>query len=243
MAAVAALVGLLGPALSTAAPPTQRPAFAPGRILVEAKAGATDGQFKAAIAAHGGRSLGKLLGLKVHMVALPPGQSEEAIAARLARHPHVKFAELDKLVTPSAMTNDPLLGSQWHLPKIDAPTAWDSSNGTGTIIAILDTGVDSTHPDLAVQMVSGWNFYDNNSDTSDVHGHGTAVAGAAAAAANNGTGVGSVAWGARLMPIRVSDPNGYAYGSTIAQALTWAADNNARVANISFDGVAESYDD
>lgn len=235
---------LLGvPALQAAAPavPAAPPAgFAPGRILVEARAGVSDAQFAAILAGHGSRSMGRLRGLRAHLVSVPRGQSEAALAERLARHPHVKFAELDRLAPPGATTNDPLLTSQWHLPHIDATTAWNTSTGAGTIIAILDTGVDPAHPDLAAQLVPGWNFYGGNSDTSDPHGHGTAVAGAASAMGNNGTGVASVAWGARLMPVRIADANAYAYWSTVAQGLTWAADNGARVANISFVGVAAS---
>lgn len=213
--------------------------FAPGRILVEAKAGVTDSQFEATLAAHGGRSLGRLRGLKTHVMSVPPGQSEQKILEKLARHPHVEFAELDQLLPPGATTNDPLVASQWHLAKISAATAWDRSIGTGTIIAILDTGVDASHPDLAPQMVPGWNVYDNNADSSDVHGHGTSVAGTAAALGNNATGVASVSWGARIMPVRISDPSGYGYFSTIAQGITWAADNGARVVNISY-GVSSS---
>ena len=220
----------------TAAPPE----FAPGRILVAAKAGVSDAQFEATLAAHGGRSMGRLRGMRAHMVNVPPGQSEEKLAERLARHPHIEFAELDRLAPPGSTTNDPMLSSQWHLPKINAPTAWGASVGAGTIVAILDTGIDPSHPDLAGQLVPGWNFYGNNSDTSDPNGHGTAVAGAAAAAGNNGTGVASVAWGARLMPVRIADANAYAYWSTVAQGLTWAADNGARIANISYVGVAAS---
>src|SRR5690606_17195006 len=100
-------------------------AFVPGRILAEAKAGVSDAQFEATLAAHGGRSLGKLRGMNTHVMTVPPGQSEEKLLERLARHPHVEFAELDELLPVEATTtNDPLLSSQWHLPKIAANSAW-----------------------------------------------------------------------------------------------------------------------
>src|SRR5262249_17298102 len=125
--------------------------------------------------------------------------------------------------------------NEWHLPIIQAPQAWDITTGsTNIIVAILDTGVDGTHPDLAGKLVAGWNFYDTNSDTSDLNGHGPAVAGTAVAASDNTLGVAGVAWDCMIMPIRVSDSNGLAMTSTFATALTWAADNGARVANISF---------
>jgi len=210
-------------------------AFVPGRILVEAKAGVSDAQLEATLAVHGSRSLGKLHRMKTHVMTVPPGLSEEKLLERLARHPHIEFAELDELLPVEATTtNDPLLSSQWHLTKIAANSAWQSTNGSGTIIAILDTGVDASHPDVAGQIVPGWNIYDNNADTSDVYGHGTAVAGAAAAAGNNATGIASVSWGARVMPVRISGPDGYASLSTIAQGLTWAVENGARIANISY---------
>jgi subtilisin family serine protease len=145
------------------------------------------------------------------------------------------FAELDRRCKPDATPNDPLYSSEWHLPKIKADTAWDKSVGSANItIAILDTGVDGAHPDLSPKLVGGWNFYDNNSNTSDISGHGTATAGAAAAASNNGSGVASVAWNCSLMPLRISDTTGYALYSTAANALTWAADHGARVANLSY---------
>ena len=235
VASIAALSLLVFPLASLAADKSpHNPRFAAGRLLVESKAGVADDEFDAVLDAHGGKSAGKLKGLNVHVVTLRAGQSEKDVAARLARHPQVKFAELDQLVAPDGMTNDPLGTSEWHLAKIGAPTAWDTSSGAGTIIAILDTGVDPTHPDLAAQLVPGWNFYDNNSNTADVTGHGTAVAGTAAAAANNAIGVAGVAGGARLMPVRITDTAGYAYWSTVAAALKWAADHGARVANISY---------
>lgn len=210
-----------------------------GRILVAPQDNVSDTEFEADVARGGGRALGRLRGLNVRAVAVPAG-AEEAIAARLSRNPHVRFAEVDRLVEAGSLTNDPRFGSEWHLARINAAQAWDISMGAGVTIAILDSGVDATHPDLAGQLVPGWNFYDNNSNTADVNGHGTAVAGAAAAASNNGIGVASVAGAARIMPVRIADANAYAYWSTVAQGLTWAADHGARVANISYVGVSAS---
>src|SRR5204863_8960077 len=107
--------------------------------------------------------------------------------------------------------NDPYYTNwEWHLQKISAPTAWNVTTGSNIIIAIIDTGVNPSHPDLASKLVAGWNFYSNNSDTSDVYGHGTAVAGTAAAVSKNGLGVTSVCWGCWIMPIRVGDNSGLA---------------------------------
>ncbi|MEW6489528.1 MAG: S8 family serine peptidase, partial [Thermodesulfobacteriota bacterium] len=214
--------------------------WAPGRVLVQPRPGVGNAEFDGILKGHGARSRGRIRGLGVHVVEVPP-QAEEAVARALARNPRVAFAEKDMLVTPDATAvNDPSFGSQWYLPKIGAPTAWDTATGGGITIAILDTGVDGTHPDLVPNLVPGWNVYDNNANTSDVHGHGTWVAGVAAAAANNGIGIASVAWSARIMPIRIADPNGYAYWSTVASGITWAADHGAHVANVSYNGVSGS---
>lgn len=221
------VVGVLsGPTLAA---PKQ---FAPGYVLVGKRTSSSEADFSAAIGSEG-KSLGRLRRLHVDIVNVPKG-SERAVVKRLQRNPHVEFAEVDEAIAPDATPNDPSLTSEWHLAKIGAAAAWDVAIGTGVTIAILDTGVDGAHPDLAPQMVPGWNLYDNNSNTSDVYGHGTAVAGAAAAAMNNGTGIAGVAGGARIMPVRISDPSGYAMLSTIANGLTWAADHGARVANISY---------
>lgn len=154
--------------------------------------------------------------------------------AKLAHHPHLKFAELDRRVKLTLVTNDPYNGSEWHLPKVRASDAWNTTMGSGVTIAILDSGVLASHPDLAANLVPGWNFYDNNSNTADVYGHGTKVAGAAAAVTNNGTGVAGIAGAAKIMPIRVTDTAGYGYYSSISQGITYAADHGARVANASF---------
>lgn len=214
--------------------------YVKGRLLLQPRAGVGMSEFEKILKPFGARAKAKLGPLNVHIIELPAQASEVAMAQMLARHPHVKFAELDRAVEPAQTTNDPALGSAWHLPKIGANTAWDHSVGEGVTVAILDTGVDGNHPDLSPHLVAGWNFYDNNATTSDVHGHGTKVAGAAAAVGNNALGAAGVSWRSHIMPLRVTDSQGYGYYSLMAQALVWAADRGARVANISFLSVSSS---
>lgn len=166
--------------------------------------------------------------IQIQIISVPKDQVENMLKQL---RESTRFAEVDRIIAPQLTPNDPYYANQWHLPKISAPSAWDITTGNVTI-AICDTGCDPTHPDL--RYVPGWNFYDDNSDTHDVYGHGTAVAGAAAAIGNNGIGDASVAWGCSIMPLRVSDINGNAYLSTIAESITWAADHGARVANVSY---------
>lgn len=214
------------------------PPFVPGRLLVQFRPDVPAQQVRALIAAARANDAGEIPQIGVHILQLPPQASEIAAARAFAQRPEVAFAERDYILMPAGTPNDTYYGSEWHLPKISAPTAWNSTTGSSSvIIAILDTGCDPTHPDLAPKYVPGWNFYDNNSDTHDVNGHGTAVAGAAAACSNNGTGVASLAWGCLVMPIRISDASGSASSSAMANGLVWAADHGARVANISYNMV------
>lgn len=102
-------------------------------------------------------------------------------------------------------------------------------------MAILDTGVDPYHPDLASKLLAGWNSASSNTDTTDINGHGTKVAGAAAAITDNSIGVAGVAGAARILPVRVTNSSdGSASTSAIANGLTWAANHGAHVANISY---------
>ncbi|HEX8090116.1 MAG TPA: S8 family serine peptidase [Blastocatellia bacterium] len=210
--------------------------FVPGRVLVKIRAEVSRTAARRFMSKQEALDIEEIGNTRIHVMQLPAGKDEKAFIKTLESQSEVEFAELDYLVPPAEMTpNDPDYVSQWHLPMISSPAAWAGTSGSGSVvIAILDTGVDATHPDLAPKMVPGWNFWDNNANTSDVFGHGTAVAGTAAAASNNGLGVASVAWGCKVMPIRISSTNGSASISAIANGLTWAADHGARVANISY---------
>ena len=232
-------------AIATLAAPAfaaQAEDFAAGRIIVEPRAGLTVAEFGKILKANGAGKATKLGQSNIHVIEVAHG-SEKAVANKLKNNPHFKFAELDQRVSVSATTNDPMLGSEWHINKIGAPTAWDSVQGSGITIAILDSGMDSAHADLASHTVAGYNAYDNNTNTADVCGHGTKAAGSAAAAANNAAGVAGVAGQAKIMPVRIAYNNGgtcYAYFSTMASGVTWAADHGARVVNISYANVPTS---
>jgi thermitase len=212
--------------------------FVPGRVLVKFRDDILPDHARNIIAALGARNANEIPNVGVHILDLPYQASETAFVQAFAARPEVEFAELDQILTVQQLIpNDPLYFSDfsWSLPKVAAPDAWSTTTGSSNVtIAILDTGVDGTHVDLISQMVPGWNIYNNNSDTHDVHGHGTAVAGTAAASGNNGVGVASVCWGCRIMPVRISDNYGLATYSDIANGLVWAADHGARVANISY---------
>lgn len=218
--------------------------FVQGRVLVKFKSTIGLDHAREIIAALGARDADEIPNTGVHVLELPFEASEAAFVTAFQARPELEFAELDaRLPLAQMVPNDPyyLNPNAWALQKINGPEAWSINTGSpNIIIAILDSGVDGTHPDLAVNMVPGWNIYNNNADTSDVMGHGTKVAGTAAASSNNGIGVASVAWGCRIMPVRISDASGFASVSDIASGLTWAADHGARVANISFNATGYS---
>jgi len=153
-------------------------------------------------------------------------------------------------------------GTQWGLyntgqlggtddADIDAPEAWNLSTGEeGVIVAILDTGVDQDHPEFSGRLVAGKHYYsfwngsewlsleDGNFD--DDNGHGSHAAGIAAATGNNGTGVAGVAWNVRIMPVKVLDSYGGGFSSDVARGVTYAADQGARVINLSMGSTGQS---
>jgi len=230
--------------------------FVPGRILVKFRPGVSA---SAALARHSLQELRYIAGLDVHVLAVPPGQ-ELSTVARLQADPAVEYAEPDYIAHALRTPNDPYYSYyQWNLRQINLPAAWDISTGSAdVVIAVLDTGLDMEHPDLAgkiwvnadeipgngwdddgnnrVDDVNGWDFVNNDNDPQDDEGHGTHVAGIAAAATDNNTGVASVSWGSVIMPLKVLNTKGEGSYSIIAEAVYYAANNGAHIINLSLGG-------
>lgn len=146
-----------------------------------------------------------------------------------------------------AEPNDPGLAQQWALPTIGAFEAWERGTGDGMTVAVVDSGVDLDHPDLAGKidrhvscLGSGGDPANCEGSGRDDHGHGTQVAGVAAAVTGNGRGIAAVAPDARLMAVRVleKDDEGGAQGSVgdVRAGIRWAVDHGADVVNLSLGG-------
>ena len=142
-----------------------------------------------------------------------------------------------------AAANDPLLAQQWGIFAIGADRVWATTTGIGVIVAVVDSG-SGPHPDLAENLLPGRSFFGlvESQDGSDIDasGHGTHVAGIIASAANNGIGGSGVAPNAQLLPIKVLDQAGQGDARDVAAGVRYAADNGAKVINLSLGGATES---
>ncbi len=210
------------------------------QILVQPHAGADARTVEQSIRSAGAQLHHTINQLNVHVLQVPEPALQRVTDA-LSKTGLFTFVERDLKAYPVTTPNDPYFGSQWHLTQISAPSAWDLTTGSSNVtIGIIDSGMDSTHPDLSPKAVAGWNFINGNSNTSDTMGHGTQVAGTAAAATNNGTGVSGVGWSNPVMPLVVVDSTGSAYYSNMASAITYAADHGVRIVNMSLAGTGGS---
>lgn len=135
--------------------------------------------------------------------------------------------------------NDPDFGRQWGMTRIGAPQAWDRGRGAGVVIAVVDTGADFAHPDLAAKLLPGRNWVKPGAAPQDDNSHGTHVAGIAAAVTNNGIGVVGTAPDARILPLKALDSSGTGSGSDIDGAIRFAANSGAGVINLSLGGFAQ----
>ncbi|MBL0385952.1 peptidase S8 [Tumebacillus sp. ITR2] len=240
LAAFAVLASVV-PGVASAADQTQpavatAKAKASDRLLVKTKQGIVQTD----IASAHGLTEGKVIGGNWKVMHAPAGQLEAKLA-ELQADPNVESVEIDHVRTIDATPNDPSYSSQWHLPKVQAPAAWDITKGsTSRTIAIIDTGVDLNHADLKSKIVPGTDIVNGDSTAMDDHGHGTHCAGIAAALTNNATNTAGMDWNAKIMPIKVLDSSGSGYDSDIDTGIYWAVDHGANVISMSLGGAAFS---
>ncbi len=185
------------------------------------------------------------------VVKLDPNLTMQDAGEFLRALPGVRYVEPNYLAFAFATPNDPSYSQQYGLARIQANLAWDIWQPQRTVyIAIIDTGIDSNHPDLANKMrrhsngaVYGYNTLNNTTNALDDNGHGTHCAGIAAAEINNGIGVAGVAaWNpavsnsrayVQLMPVKVLSSSGSGSLDAVARGITWAADNGAHILSLS----------
>ncbi len=177
------------------------------------------------------------------VIAVPNGYTDDQYAAHLRASGRYEYVSLNPVVRPCRRPDDPKFPFQWHHTTMQSERAWDIRSGLSSdvVVGLVDTGVDLSHPDLASNLVSGWDMISNRSqasggDVQDDEGHGTAMAGLIGAKGNNGLGVTGMGWGIKIMPIKVID------GATLDQLLAGArkaADLGCKVVNVSYEGVAQ----
>lgn len=203
------------------------------------------------------------------IVRLEGGQGLEHLARRLERLPGIDYVERDQpLHALVDRPDDPGFDAQWGLqsptgPDINALQAWEITTGSpSVIVAVIDSGIDASHPDLQGQLwvnpaeiagngidddqngmvddVHGWDFLTNSNVLRDDEGHGTHVSGIIAAVSNNGTGVAGVAPGVKLMPLKFLDARGDGDTSDAVLAIRYAVDHGAAIINASWGGADDT---
>jgi subtilisin family serine protease len=284
LALLAAFIfGLVGPSAGVAAAPDDLGRadaaiesggrFVPGEVLVRFERGLS-GQERSELRDEQGANVSERLPIpRVQLVDLEEGVSVRKAVAGFEEAAGVEYAEPNFIRRAAATPNDTFFGSLWGLNNtgqtvngtagtpdadIDAPEAWEVTTGTSAVtVAVIDTGVSYSHPDLApntwtnpgeidgnslddgdplafVDDVRGWDFVDDDNDPMDEHGHGTHVAGTIGAAGNNNLGVTGVNWDVTLMPLRTLNAAGSGTASDSAAAIAYADAMGADVVNGSY---------
>lgn len=196
---------------------------------------------------------------RIFLVRYAAGSDPGATARALSRVPGVAYAEPNGYAHALLTPNDTYYPSQWAhnntgqavsyggslvgTPDCDTDTdqAWDLQTGSSSLtLAIIDTGCDTGHPEFSGRVVAGYDFVNNDSNPTDDNGHGTCCAGIALGAGNNAQGVAGVAWGVKLMPVKVLNASGSGTYTAIANGINWAANNGAKVLSMSLGGSANS---
>ena len=217
---LALLVLALLPASATASATTQ--------IIVKRDAGLSASERRDIRADAGVKYVESLPLPRTEVVAAEPGEVRDALRD-LNADPDVVYAEPDRPVHSFAATG------LWNLDKISVADAWPRSTGAGRTVAVVDSGIDASHPALKGRVAAGFDFVEDDADAQDEQGHGTHVAGIVAAP-QSGFPVAGVAPGARVVPLRVLDGTGSGSTSDVVAAFDWAGKKQMRVVNASLGG-------
>ena len=228
-----------------------------GKIMVQFKAGMTDEQINEQLKQYNASVISKIQGINYVIVKVPNGQ-ENTIIEQLKKNPMVQNADGDYTTHIMYVPNDPGFTQQWGMKNtgqsiggqagtanddIKAEQAWDVSKGAGVKVAILDTGINLNHPDLASKVVAQSSFVGGTVE--DGFGHGTHVAGILSADTGNSVGVAGTCPSCQLIIGKVLDDTGKGDSTNAISAITWAADQGAKVISMSLGtvdaGAAASY--
>lgn len=166
----------------------------------------------------------------------------EQLHQDLLQDPAVEYVVVDYVRHALSITsNDPVFTQQWALAKMHLPEAWEMTQGQADVVtAVIDTGVDMDHPDLVNRLAAGHDYINDDDDPDDDNGHGTMAAGIIVAATDNQTQVAGVTWQGKVMPMKVLDSKGNGNDSDVIAAIIDAADQGARVINLSLGGPESS---
>ena len=176
------------------------------------------------------------------IVTLDKDSSSATAIAAFTSLETVESASINPTMSANVTPNDPGFNQEWALTKIQASTAWNTTKGSsGVIVAVIDSGVDKTHPDLAGHVNNGYDFINNDSDANDLCGHGTHVSGTIGAVTNNAVGIAGINWNTNILPLkalgyRSSDGACVSTGGSVMNAIYYAADNGAKVISMSLGG-------
>jgi len=215
------------------AAPARQDEFVPGQLIVGLRPGYA---FQSLVLPSGARRVEGRAGLEklnATIVTVPAGQ-EEAYRRALQAMSGVQYAEPNYLVRADFIPDDARWSEQYGPVRVQAPAAWDVTTGSASVIlAIVDSGIDAAHPEFAGRLLPGYDFVEKDAQPQDECGHGTHVAGIAAATGNNGQGIAGIAWGVRILPIRVL--NAWCSGTMadLAEGIVAAVERGARVINLS----------
>ncbi len=216
----------------------------PGEVVVGFRPDATDDQIEAIVSSMGGKVTGKnnLPRTKIRKVRLSSSAQsvlDEAIDTLKAKMA-VKYAEPNRIIWLHGK-GDPLIYQQWAYYDVGADWISPPSSTTVPLVAVIDTGVDYTHPDLVDKIIKGKDFINADDDPMDDYGHGTHVSGIITARVNNGYGIAGISPKSKVLAMKAISSQGYGTDFEVAQALTYAADySGVKVINMSLGG---SYSD